>query len=249
MPKEPCTTVPSKWQEAVFGVEPVDVLRRARPRWRPAAAGPRPGARRDARTAPPGSSTGHTDTADRTADRLPATTAPGPRDRDPALVGEHRNLMDQVRMVRPAGRDQTIRVPAVFGVEPVDDLVEPGPDLAAQVSRARFRFPRPRQLVNVAEGQDLVEGAVRRHAAIPGTPTRPTALAAGTGGPSAAWSPVVLPSVAGQAAYPRFIQRDRRQIRRIETLGGAPGELLAEPLLIGKESGRCGRRCCGGGWR
>ena len=50
-----------------------------------------------------------------------------------ALVGEDGDLVDEVGVFWPAGRDRAVGVPGVFVVDPDDDGIEPGPQVGAQV--------------------------------------------------------------------------------------------------------------------
>jgi hypothetical protein len=46
-----------------------------------------------------------------------------------ALIGENSDLVHQVRMLRPAGRDDIGDIPDVLVVQPGDDSLQPRPDL------------------------------------------------------------------------------------------------------------------------
>jgi len=49
-----------------------------------------------------------------------------------ALVSDRAEFVDQVRMEVPALRDEVVHVPCALGVDPIDHLIEPLPDLATQ---------------------------------------------------------------------------------------------------------------------
>jgi hypothetical protein len=46
-----------------------------------------------------------------------------------ALIGENCDLVHEVRMLRPAGRDDIGNIPDVLVVQPDDDNLQPLPDL------------------------------------------------------------------------------------------------------------------------
>lgn len=80
----------------------------------------------------------------------------------PTLVGEHPDVVDEMGMLRPTGRDHAgCRVPDVFMVEPGDDGFVPLPHVAAQVwVGAGGDVPRPGQPGDVAEAVLLGVGAL-----------------------------------------------------------------------------------------
>jgi hypothetical protein len=74
-----------------------------------------------------------------------------------ALVGEHSDLVHQVRMLRPARRDDIGNIPEVLVVQPGDDSLQPGPDFSSQSRRlAGPEVPRPLQGRQVAERQKVI---------------------------------------------------------------------------------------------
>ena len=78
-----------------------------------------------------------------------------------ALVGEDGEVVDEVWVFWPARWDEPVGVPDVLVVEPGDDVVEPDPELEAQVRvGAAGWVPGSGEASGVAEGFDLFGCAV-----------------------------------------------------------------------------------------
>ena len=76
------------------------------------------------------------------------------------LVGEDRDLVDQVRMLGPAGGDHPVGVPGVFVVEPDDDGLQPCPQFSSELGvAAGGRVPGLGQEAGIADRGLLVVAA------------------------------------------------------------------------------------------
>jgi hypothetical protein len=74
-----------------------------------------------------------------------------------ALIGEHSDLVHQVRMLRPARRDDIGNIPDMLVVQPGDDSLHPGPDLSSQLKcLAGCGIPRPLQVRQIVERQKVI---------------------------------------------------------------------------------------------
>ena len=74
-----------------------------------------------------------------------------------ALIGEHRQLVHQVRMLRPARRDDIGNIPDMLVVQPSDDSLQPGPDFSSQLKcLACCGIPWPLQVRQIVERQKVI---------------------------------------------------------------------------------------------
>ena len=74
-----------------------------------------------------------------------------------ALICQNSDLVHQVRMLRPARRDDIGNIPDVLVVQPGDDSLQPGPDFSSQLRRlAGCGIPGPRQVRQISERQKVI---------------------------------------------------------------------------------------------
>jgi hypothetical protein len=73
------------------------------------------------------------------------------------LICQNRDLVHQVRMLRPARRDDIGNIPDMLVVQPGDDSLQPGPDFSSQLKcLAACGIPGPLQLRQIVERQQVV---------------------------------------------------------------------------------------------
>jgi Pyridoxal-dependent decarboxylase conserved domain len=80
----------------------------------------------------------------------------------PALIGQHGDLVHQVWMLRPTGGNGIGGLPDVLGDQPLDNRVQPQPQLLPQLrGTAARRLPRSRQQPRITQSADLLRAAGR----------------------------------------------------------------------------------------
>ena len=73
------------------------------------------------------------------------------------LICQNSDLVHQVRMLRPARRDDIGNIPDMLVVQPSDDSLQPGPDFSSQLKcLAACGIPGPLQLRQIVERQQVV---------------------------------------------------------------------------------------------
>ena len=73
------------------------------------------------------------------------------------LICQNRELVHQVRMLRPARRDDIGNIPDMVVVQPGDDSLQPGPDFSSQLKcLAGCGIPGPLQVRQIVERQKLI---------------------------------------------------------------------------------------------
>ena len=73
------------------------------------------------------------------------------------LICQNRDLVHQVRMLRPARRDDIGNIPDMLVVQPSDDSLQPGPDFSSQLKcLAGCGIPGPLQVRQIVERQKVI---------------------------------------------------------------------------------------------
>ena len=73
------------------------------------------------------------------------------------LICQNRDLVHQVRMLRPARRDDIGNIPDMLVVQPGDDSLQPGPDFSSQLKcLAGCGIPGPLQVRQIVERQKVI---------------------------------------------------------------------------------------------
>jgi hypothetical protein len=79
------------------------------------------------------------------------------------VICQNRDLVHQVRMLRPARRDDIGNIPDMLMVQPGDDSLEPGPDFSSQLKcLAGCGIPGPLQARQIVERQKMILLPARR---------------------------------------------------------------------------------------
>jgi hypothetical protein len=86
----------------------------------------------------------------------------------PTLVGENGDLVHQVRVLRPASRQDGGDLPDILGDQPGGDSIKPQPQLLPQLrGAAARRLPRAGQQPRVPQLSDLLGAAVSGEIKLP----------------------------------------------------------------------------------
>jgi hypothetical protein len=73
------------------------------------------------------------------------------------LICQNSDLVHQVRMLRPARRDDIGNIPDMLVVQPSDDSLQPGPDFSSQLKcLACCEIPWPLQVRQIVERQKVI---------------------------------------------------------------------------------------------
>ena len=73
------------------------------------------------------------------------------------LICQNRDLVHQVRMLRPARRDDIGNIPDMLVVQPGDDCLQPGPDFSSQLKcLAGCGIPGPLQVRQIVQRQKVI---------------------------------------------------------------------------------------------